>query len=181
MGNEICSARYINCSYIPSQVFKNILLSFWLFFFLFHQQILVPFYMCWWKHLLACVRVCVYACFSHVQLFATLWIVACQASRPWDCPGKIIGVGCHALLQGIFPTHGSNPHLLHLLHCQTGSLPLERPGKPKRNFSKAKFSYFWGPFSVNNVSNEDLKSCLLFFFNPGNSNVWFHLILLMNL
>jgi len=25
------------------------------------------------------------------------------------CPGKNTGVGCHALLQGIFPTQGSNP------------------------------------------------------------------------
>ena len=30
-----------------------------------------------------------------------------------DSPGKNSGVGCHALLQGIFPTQGSNPHLLH--------------------------------------------------------------------
>ena len=31
---------------------------------------------------------------------------------PWNSPGKNTGVGCHALLQGIFPTHGSNPGLL---------------------------------------------------------------------
>ena len=31
---------------------------------------------------------------------------------PWDSPGKNTGVGCHALLQGIFPTQGSNSHLL---------------------------------------------------------------------
>ena len=30
----------------------------------------------------------------------------------WDSPGKNSGVGCHALLQGIFPTQGSNPCLL---------------------------------------------------------------------
>ena len=30
-----------------------------------------------------------------------------------DSPGKNIGVGCHALLQRIFPTQGSNPGLLH--------------------------------------------------------------------
>ena len=35
---------------------------------------------------------------------------------PWDSPGKNTGVGCHAILQGIFPTQGSNPHLLCLLH-----------------------------------------------------------------
>ena len=32
---------------------------------------------------------------------------------PWDSPGKNTGVGCHALLQGIFLTQGSNTGLLH--------------------------------------------------------------------
>ena len=32
---------------------------------------------------------------------------------PWDSPGKSTGVGCHYLLQGIFPTQGSNPGLPH--------------------------------------------------------------------
>ena len=31
-----------------------------------------------------------------------------------DSPGKNTGMGCRALLQGIFPTQGSNPHLLNL-------------------------------------------------------------------
>ena len=47
-----------------------------------------------------------------------------------DSPGKNIGVGCHALLQGIFLTWRSNPCLLGLKHWQTGSLPLAPPGKP---------------------------------------------------
>ena len=37
-----------------------------------------------------------------------------------DFPGKNTGVGCHALLQEIFPTQGSNPGLLHcrrILYC----------------------------------------------------------------
>ena len=33
-------------------------------------------------------------------------------------------MSCYFLLQGIFPTQGSNPHPLHLLHWQTDSLPL---------------------------------------------------------
>ena len=37
---------------------------------------------------------------------------------PWDFPGKHTRVACHFLLQGIFLTQGSNPHLLHLLHCR---------------------------------------------------------------
>ena len=35
----------------------------------------------------------------------------------WYSPGKNTGADCHAFLQGIFPAQGSNPHLLHLLHC----------------------------------------------------------------
>ena len=30
-----------------------------------------------------------------------------------DSPGKNTGVGCHAFVQGIFPTQGSNPRLPH--------------------------------------------------------------------
>ena len=35
------------------------------------------------------------------------------SSAHGDFPGKNTGVGCHALLQGIFPTQGSNPDPLH--------------------------------------------------------------------
>ena len=49
---------------------------------------------------------------------------------PWDSPGKNTGVGCHALLQRIFPTQGSNPGILYLLYWQSGSLPLVPSGKP---------------------------------------------------
>ena len=41
---------------------------------------------------------------------------------------RITGVGCHVLLQEIFPTHGWNLHLLCLLHQQVGSLLLAPPG-----------------------------------------------------
>ena len=47
---------------------------------------------------------------------------------PWDSPGKNTGVCCHALLQGIFLSQGSNPCLLSLhwqalYHwCHLGSL-----------------------------------------------------------
>ena len=39
-------------------------------------------------------------------------------------------MGCHFLLQGIFPTQGLTLHLLHLLHWQVGCLPPVPPGKP---------------------------------------------------
>ena len=43
---------------------------------------------------------------------------------PWYFTGRSTGVGCHSLLQGIFPTQELNLWLLHLLHWQVDSLPL---------------------------------------------------------
>ena len=54
-----------------------------------------------------------------------------------DSPGKNTGVGCYALLLGIFPTQGLNMGPLCLLHWQAGSLPLEPPEKP---FEKEELS-----------------------------------------
>ena len=44
-----------------------------------------------------------------------------------DFPGKNTGVGCHFLLQGIFPTQGLNPHLPRQ---QVDSSPLSHLGGP---------------------------------------------------
>ena len=49
---------------------------------------------------------------SRVQLFATLPGSSVQGYFP----GQNTGVGCHFLLQGIFPTQGLNPGLLHCRH-----------------------------------------------------------------
>ena len=76
------------------------------------------------------IGACVLSCFSRVWLFATLWAAAQQAPLPSDSPGKNAEVGSCVLLQGIFPTQGSNPYLFCLLHWQTGSLLLMPPGKP---------------------------------------------------
>ena len=50
---------------------------------------------------------------------------------PWDSPGRNARVGCCALLQGIFPTQGLNPHVLHLLHCKWILYPLSHLGSPE--------------------------------------------------
>ena len=47
-----------------------------------------------------------------------------------DSPGQNTGLGCHPLGEGIFPTQGSNPGLLH---CRQ-TLPSEPPGKPKNTW-----------------------------------------------
>ena len=48
------------------------------------------------------------------QTLCSPWISVCQAPLSWDFSGKNTGVGCHALLQGIFLTQGLNPHLLQV-------------------------------------------------------------------
>ena len=50
---------------------------------------------------------------------------------PWDFLDKNTGAGCHFLLQGIFLTQGSNPHLLHQ---QVDSLSLSHLNSPSALF-----------------------------------------------
>ena len=56
------------------------------------------------------------------QLCLTLWdpiyYSLLGSSVHGDSPGKNIGVGCHACLQGILPTQGSKLLLLWLLYCK---------------------------------------------------------------
>ena len=69
--------------------------------------------------------------FSLVRLFWTPWTNSLSGSSVAGIPqARILGVGCRALTQGVFPTQGSNLRLLRLLHWQMGSLPLRPPGKP---------------------------------------------------
>ena len=63
-----------------------------------------------------CVSSSVYLCAQLCRTLVTPWTVATSLLCPRDFPGKNTRVGCHFLLQGIFPTQESNPHLLGLLH-----------------------------------------------------------------
>ena len=83
---------------------------------------------------------------SYVCMYAKSFQLCLTLCNPMDCsppgssvhgdsPGKNIGVGCHALLQGIFPIQGSNPHLLCLLLWQAGSLPLAPLGKSRMSYT----------------------------------------------
>ena len=53
---------------------------------------------------------------------------------PWNFPSKNTGVGCHVLLQGIFPTQGLSPQLLHW----QDSLPLCHLGNPSPHLAVNK-------------------------------------------
>ena len=69
-----------------------------------------------------------------------------------DSPGKNIGVGCHVLLQGIFPTQGSNPGLPHC-RCTLS----EPPGKPM-NTGVGSIPHLQGIFPTQE-SNWGLLNC----------------------
>ena len=70
-----------------------------------------------WSIISRCVCVCAQS-LNHVWLWNPMDCSLPDSSLHGDSPGKNTGVGCHALLQGIFPTEGSNPGLLLLLHCR---------------------------------------------------------------
>ena len=55
-------------------------------------------------------------------------LLSCVQLCSWDIPGKNIGVGCHFLLQRIFPTQGSKPDLLH---CRQTPYWLSHERSPK--------------------------------------------------
>ena len=68
----------------------------------------------------------IYACvinrLSPIQLFATLWSVACKALLSMIFSKQESWSELPYPFLGIFLTQGLNPCLLHLQHCQAGSL-----------------------------------------------------------
>ena len=66
----------------------------------------------------------------------------------WNFAGKNTGMGWHFVLQGIFPTHGSNPplfhlplSLMHLLPWKIDSLPVHHPWSPPSDLKNLIFEY----------------------------------------
>ena len=68
-------------------------------------------------HIITMYHICFAVLCLVTQLCPTPWNpMDCSlpgTSVHWDSPGRNIGMSCHALLQGIFPTNGSNLGLLH--------------------------------------------------------------------
>ena len=63
---------------------------------------------------------------------------------PWDFLGKNTGVGCHALLQGIFPTQRLNlglPHCRQILYCLSHQEVFS--GYVSLNIYKIIYSLIW--------------------------------------
>ena len=97
--------------------------------------------------------------FSLVRLFATPWTVTHQTPPSMGFSRQDTGVGCHFLLQEIFPTQGLNPSLLH---CRQTLYRLSQITK----YSVA--NYLRGMQSIFTQSIL-LK---LIFFNIRNKSIW---------
>ena len=86
-------------------------------------------------------------------LFQCCTVLSCSVLtlRPdalCSLPGKNTGVGCHVLLQGIFPTQGYEPRSSTL---QADSLPSEPPGKPE-NTGVGSLSLLQGIFPTQGLN-----------------------------
>ena len=101
---------------------------------------------------------------THAVYHIQLWFKCIQLCNPTDyslsgstvhgdSPGKNTKVGCHAHLQWICPTQGSN---LGLLHCKW-ILQSQPPGKPK-NTGVCSLSLLQGIF-LTQESNQGLLHC----------------------
>ena len=67
------------------------------------------------------MRVSIGSSLNGINLRDVISIESPSLLCPWDSPGKHTGVGGHALLQGIFPTQGSNPGHLWILYIDVVS------------------------------------------------------------
>ena len=83
---------------------------------------------------------------------------------PWNFPGQNTGVGSLSLLQGIFPTQGSNPGLLH---CRRILYQLSHKGSPEWAWENPTSSIIlkfhgriWAPFSFHRSFFMDPKRSL---------------------
>ena len=68
--------------------------------------------------LLVLIFKCVFSCSVMSNSLRLRGLQPTRLLCPWKSPGKNTGVSCYFLLQGNFPTEGSNLHLLLLLQWQ---------------------------------------------------------------
>ena len=87
----------------------------------------------------------------HVQLCGPMDCSPPGSSVHGDSPGKNTGVGCHALLQGIFPNQGSNPGLPH---CRLILYQLSQQAGPAYNNHTLKYKQLRETGTTGEISDE---------------------------
>ena len=116
-----------------------------------------------------CVCVCAQSCPTSLQPHRL------QPTRlvcPWNFSGKNTGVGGHFLLQGMFPTRGSNRSLLRSLHWQADSLPLCHLRSPYVYADRYKFiyAYIFESLCCTPKINTICKSTMVHFLSQSEKN-----------
>ena len=79
---------------------------------------------------------------------------------PWDSPGQNTGVGSLSLLQGVFPTQGSNPGLPH---CSWIPYQLSHKGSP-RMLEWVTYPFSRGSSQPRNRTRVSCIAGIFFFF-----------------
>ena len=97
--------------------------------------------------------VCMYV--KVAQSCPTLW--RHELYSPWNATGQSTGMGNLSLLQGIFPTQGSNPGLLH---CRRILYQLSHRGSPGI-LDWAAYPFSWDLFPPEKILAQESKRGLL--------------------
>ena len=102
---------------------------------------------------------------------AQLCLTLCDPKdyTPWNSPGQNTGVGCHAHLQGIFPTQGSNLRLVCLLIGRYG------------NTGEGSHSLLQGLFPTQGL-NPGLPHCRWILYqltHKGSPTFWFTSLIIL--
>ena len=110
----------------------------------FSINLLITMFLSWEHH--CCL---LFQSLSPVNLLQLNGVQPTRLLCPWNFPGKNTGVGCHILLQGIFPTQGSN-----LCFLPSGFFATEPPGKPRNIITSGK------THAISQTPSPMLFSCL---------------------
>ena len=102
--------------------------------------------------------------------------------RPWNSPGQNTGMGSLSLHQGIFPTQGSNPGLLHcrrILYCLShqGSLrilewvafPFSRGSSQLRDRTQVSRHCRWVLYQLNHKGSPRILEWIAYPFSSRSS------------
>ena len=112
---------------------------------------------------------CVLNCFSSVQPFVTLWIVAHQAPLPMRFSRQGYWSGLLCPPPGDLPDPGMGPRSPAL---QADSLPSEPPGKPGKEWRLPQTAFFSWERLVFEISKTNLSSCFQHFLFHLLSILW---------
>ena len=96
--------------------------------------------------------------FSHVWLCATPETQPTRLPRPWDCPGKKTGVGCHFLLQGMKLKSESEVESEAAQSTLSNPLDCSPPGSSVHGIFQAKVLE-WVPIALPPASLQITRYC----------------------